>query len=58
MASYMHCGARCLNGSIHQHRIKPLKQMIGPGRNHQRRIRSGLEEGRWKGFLELACQEK
>src|SRR5437867_8950513 len=47
-----------LDGCIHQHRIKTLKQMIGPGRNHQTRIRSGLEEGRWKGFLEPARQEK
>ena len=32
--------------------------MIRPGRNHQTRICSGLEEVWWKGFLEPARQEK
>ena len=50
--------ARGLYGCIHQHRIKPLQKMIGPRRNHHARILSGLEERRWKGFLEPACQEK
>src|SRR5207237_7835032 len=54
----MHGGARGLDGSIHQHRIKPLKQMIRPGGNHETRILSGLEKGWWKSFLELAGQEK